>query len=87
MADRTFNWTTIMFGNSSHPFFDPLWRRIALVVFCLCWSSVEFYFANTMWGFLILAIALYAGWAYLLSYDKSGQGEKQSTPQDQDAAD
>jgi len=76
-----------MFGTSSHPFFDPLWRRIALVVFCLCWSGVEFYFANTMWGYLILAIAVYAGWAYLLTYKKSDQSANAPNTKDQDPAD
>ncbi|RVD37518.1 DUF3329 domain-containing protein, partial [Mesorhizobium sp. M4A.F.Ca.ET.020.02.1.1] len=25
-----------------HPFFRPLWRRIAVVAVCLAWSVIEF---------------------------------------------
>lgn len=62
-----------MFGKTEHPFLDPLWRRMVLVAFCVFWAGVEFYFDNAMWGYVVLAIAVYAAWAYLLTYKSSSE--------------
>ncbi|MBO6758817.1 MAG: hypothetical protein JJ902_20980 [Roseibium sp.] len=60
-----------MFGKAEHPFFDPLWRRVLLVAFCVFWAGVEFYSSNALWGYVFLAIAAYAAWAYLIAYQKT----------------
>lgn len=60
-----------MIANNSHPFLDPLWRRVALVVFCFAWAGFEFYNGNQTWGWITCAIAAYAVWAFLLTYKMS----------------
>lgn len=54
--------------SNSHPFFDPLWRRIVLVAAIVAWSLTEFYFQSYTWGMLVGAFAAYGAWTYLVSY-------------------
>jgi len=54
--------------DTSHPFFKPLWRRIALVTFCGAWSGFEFYMGEETWGWITAAIFAYAFWAFLITY-------------------
>lgn len=54
-----------------HPFFRPLWRRIALVVACLGWAGLEFYGGSPNWGMIALAFAAYGAWQYLWLYKPS----------------
>lgn len=59
------------------PFLRPLWRRIALVAFCLVWASWELWNGETMWAMIVGAIAAYAAWTFLIDYDRtSGKGSK-----------
>ena len=60
-----------MFAPEPHPFFDPLWRRIALIGLCVAWAGVEFYHHKTVWGVLVLAITAQAAWSYLLKYKRT----------------
>ena len=55
--------------DASHPFFNPLWRRIAVVVFAL---------GETVWALFFGAIGLYCAWALLLAYEpaKDEQGKE-----------
>lgn len=57
-----------MFGGVEHPWLDPLWRRIALVLFCCFWTGVEFYNQNQTWGIIVALVSAYAFWSYLISY-------------------
>ena len=45
-----------------HPFFIPLWRRIATVAACIGWAGVEFWQGAPFWGIIFLAAGLFAGW-------------------------
>ncbi|MEM8701436.1 MAG: hypothetical protein AAGF82_06385 [Pseudomonadota bacterium] len=60
-----------MLGPAEHPWLDPLWRRVALVVFCGGWTIVEFTMGNTGWASIVGAITAYAGWCYLYAYKGS----------------
>ena len=51
-----------------HPFFKPLWRRVALVVFCMAWSVFEFWNSAPFWGVLAGGMGLYAAWMFLWTY-------------------
>lgn len=53
----------------NHPFFRPLWRRIAIVVVCLVWAGVEWFGGDPTWSILTLGIAAYSAWTFLLRYD------------------
>lgn len=47
-----------MLGNR-HPFFAPLWRRIATVAATAGWAGLERYWGNTTWSLIFGALALY----------------------------
>ena len=57
-------------NNQDHPFFRPLWRRIAVVAATLGWSVVEWAHGETTWGILTLGLAAYSAWTFLLTYPK-----------------
>lgn len=51
-----------------HPFFRPLWRRIAVVAACIGWSIFEFASGATGWGMIVAAFAAYAIWQFFYLY-------------------
>jgi len=51
-----------------HPFFRPLWRRIAVVVGCAVWAALEFYGGSSTWGLIALAFAAYGAWQFFYLY-------------------
>ena len=51
-----------------HPFFRPLWRRIALVAFCGAWAAWELWNRDPMWSTIAAGMAAYAAWTFLLTY-------------------
>lgn len=69
-----------MLKDASHPFFRPLWRRIAVVVVCLAWSGVEWIFGEPFWGTLTLAIGAYALWAFFITFDPAPPDDPAGKP-------
>ncbi|BCH13550.1 MULTISPECIES: DUF3329 domain-containing protein [unclassified Mesorhizobium] len=63
--------------DSEHPFFRPLWRRVAIVAVCLVWSVVEFATGAPFWGTIALGFAFYAVWQFFYLY-KPADGSKGS---------
>jgi predicted benzoate:H+ symporter BenE len=55
-------------NDAQHPFFTPLWRRIAVVAFCVAWSVFEFTAGTQFWGTVAGGMAIYAAWMFLLNY-------------------
>ena len=51
-----------------HPFFRPLWRRIAVVAVCAGWSAFEFAMGSTGWGMATLGFTAYAVWQLFYLY-------------------
>ena len=51
-----------------HPFFRPLWRRIAVVTVCAAWAAVEFATGSSGWGMAALAFTGYAVWQFFYLY-------------------
>ncbi|MBZ9997001.1 DUF3329 domain-containing protein [Mesorhizobium sp. BH1-1-4] len=51
-----------------HPFFRPLWRRIAVVAVCVIWSIIEFASGTPFWGVIALGFAGYAVWQFFYLY-------------------
>ena len=51
-----------------HPFFRPLWLRIATVAACIVWAVVEFVTGQPFWGMLFLGISAYAGWQFFVDW-------------------
>lgn len=52
----------------SHPFFTPLWRRIAVVATCAIWTVVEFTVGTPIWGAGVAALGAFAAWKLLITY-------------------
>jgi len=55
--------------DADHPFFRPLWRRVAVVVACLAWAVFEFSGGQGFWGMLFAALGLYSGWVLLITFN------------------
>ena len=51
-----------------HPFFRPLWRRIAIVVVCVAWAIFEFISGAPFWGMIAGGFAAYAVWQFFFLY-------------------
>jgi nitrate reductase NapE component len=57
------------FGVHDHPFYRPLWRRIAIVATTLAWAAFEMILAKDgLWTVLASATFVYSVWAFLLVY-------------------
>ena len=67
--------------DSEHPFLRPLWRRVALVGFCVAWAAWELWIAEPMWTTIAIGMAVYAAWAFLLNY-KGPPAPTQDAPPD-----
>ena len=52
-----------------HPFFIPLWRRVATVSACLGWAVVELVLGNTGWAMLFGGIGLYCAHQFFIAFD------------------
>jgi hypothetical protein len=53
----------------NHPFFRPLWRRVAVVAFCLGWAAVEIAAGSVFWAMLFGGIGLFAAWQFFVAFD------------------
>jgi hypothetical protein len=72
----------VLKSDANHPFFRPLWRRVAIFVVCLAWAVLEFYGGSREWGVIALAFAGYAAYAYLFRY--SPPDENKSPPTEEE---
>ena len=55
--------------DSNHPWFRPLWRRVAVVAVCFAWAIVEFATGTPFWGVIALGFAGYGIWQFFIAYD------------------
>jgi hypothetical protein len=63
--------------DADHPFFRPLWRRVALVLFCAAWSVFEFWNGTQIWGTFAGGMAVYGLWMFLLNYKPPAESDSQ----------
>lgn len=64
--------------DASHPFFRPLWRRVAVVVACLGWGLLELLSGSPGWAILFSGIGLVAAYEFFRNpgtVDKEGRNE------------
>ncbi|MDI7860755.1 hypothetical protein MRS76_02200 [Rhizobiaceae bacterium n13] len=52
----------------NHPFYRPLWVRVAIVAVCAGWTLVEIYAGEPFWAMLVGAVAVYSAYALLLTF-------------------
>ena len=51
------------------PRYRPLWLRVALTAVCLLWGAVEVFTGSPGWGMGFLALGLWVGWRFFVTYD------------------
>ena len=56
-------------SESDHPFYRPLWVRIALTAVVIGWSVLEWTHGEAFWGVLTAAASAWAIWTFFLGYD------------------
>jgi len=55
----------------NHPFFDHLWRRLAVIVVCLGWGVVEFYQDAPIFGIGFGALGLYLIYGFFIRHNQN----------------
>lgn len=51
----------------AHPFFKPMWRRVAVVAFCGCWGMIELFVQGShFWSALFIGMGAMAFWKLFL---------------------
>ena len=55
-----------------HPWFAPLYRRVAVVAVCLVWLALEAWAGEQVWTLIAVAVTGYAVWALLIAYEGPG---------------
>lgn len=51
-----------------HPFFRPLWRRIAVVILLVFWTVVELASGSPYWAALVGGIGAYAIYVFFFDF-------------------
>ncbi len=63
--------------DAAHPFYRPLWRRVAIVAVAFAWAAFELSNGEAIWASVFGVIGLYCGWALLVAYrPATGDGGK-----------
>ena len=58
--------------DQKHPFFQPLWRRIVLVVIVAAWLAFEvFHTKDTLWMSVATVMLIYGVWTFFINWPKS----------------
>lgn len=72
----------IKFIDPDHPFYKPLWRRILIVAICFFWTGIEFWFGETTWGMIFLAVAAYVACVLLIFFKPKEVAVEEAKPND-----
>lgn len=59
----------------THPFFEPLWRRIVIFLICMGWGAFEFATGAPFWGTVFMGAGAFAGWHFFINRQEGG-GDK-----------
>jgi hypothetical protein len=55
----------------SHPFYKPLWRRVAIVASLAAWTGFEIYNGSSPFWFMIFgALTIFCFWTMFVTYPK-----------------
>ena len=66
--------------DSEHPFYRPLWRRVAIVAVCAIWTGIEYYNGDQFWVPITFGMTLYAAWSYLWAYNPREPAAPETPP-------
>ena len=64
---------------TDHPFFRPLWVRVAIVLAIFPWAMFEFSNGEDLWALIFGAIGSYCAWMLLIKYRMPRDGDKQAS--------
>lgn len=56
-----------------HPFFRPLWIRIAVVALSLGWAVFELADGSPFWAMLFGALGVYAAYRFFVTFNPRGE--------------
>ena len=65
-----------------HPFFRPLWRRVAVIVFCLAWVGWELYNQSYTWALIVGGMAAYGVYVFFIAWNKDKAGPEPKDTQE-----
>lgn len=74
--------------DQDHPFYKPLWRRLALIAAIGVWAFYEIAFVrDPMWMVLTGGLFVYAVWNFIVIWPRADQtkADAPSEPTDKDA--
>jgi hypothetical protein len=54
--------------SNDHPFFRPLWRRLAIVAVCIVWTVLEYRGGGSLWVWVAFGFTVYAIVNFLVFY-------------------
>lgn len=52
-----------------HPFFKPLWLRIAVVASCLAWAVFEAFGGSPAWAAAFGGVGLYSAYRFFFAFN------------------
>lgn len=63
-------------NEQKHPFYKPLWRRVAIVVTVALWLAFELYQMNSgLWIALAGGMLVYAVYTFFITWPKDQPGD------------
>ncbi|HEY8594969.1 MAG TPA: DUF3329 domain-containing protein [Devosiaceae bacterium] len=54
--------------DSAHPFFRPLWRRIATLAVCVGWAGFEVIWGEPTWALVAVGLFAYGFWTLIVKF-------------------
>ncbi|ANT60703.1 hypothetical protein AYJ57_10185 [Salipiger sp. CCB-MM3] len=59
----------------SHPFFRPLWLRVAITAVCLGWGLLEIAIGGPGWAVVFLGLGAICAYKLLIAYEPPADGK------------
>ncbi|WP_288431602.1 hypothetical protein [uncultured Agrobacterium sp.] len=70
----------MLFIDTSHPIYRPLWARLLIVGFCSAWAVVEFVNNQIFWATVVGGVAVYSAYVLLISFKPAAPKPEEATP-------
>ena len=59
-----------------HEFFQPLWRRVAVVLVCFGWTGFEFIWGDPFWGVIMGGIGAWCAHQFFYAFEPGREAAK-----------
>ncbi len=76
----------MLFIDTNHPIYQPLWVRLLIVGLCAGWAIIEFINHEIFWATLIGGIAAYSAYVLLITFKPAPVKTEESTATPPDEA-